>query len=369
MRFEVPLLPDDTYVSLLAELGEQLEAVHFAVSELEAFDARQQVRPVMQDIVRAMKRLPNVPAYLLLNGNMLPPQWYCDKKRMAHLAEGIEDVVGETGIRGIVFADWYLMNALSDSAPGICERLEAVPSVNTGIHSPGRAQAVLDVIEDSAFQLPTRVVLDRALNRDRIGLGHTVETVRNRLPGVSIVLLANEGCLPHCPFKRAHDAHIGMVNAGLCEERTYETNRRFACLPIFHRRPERIFASPFIRPEDAKHYEGMADVLKLCGRTRGPDFMSRVLRAYRDGVWHENLLELLDVTADAAPMLFVDNKALSGTFLDTMMACGLDCASCGFCGSLERTALRRRTPTPGVAGSHAVEGGVGWSRQTQGESS
>lgn len=343
MKLEAPFLPDAGYTARLAELGDRLDSVHFALPGSAALDARQQPAPDERATLDALQDLRGPDVFLLLNGRMLPPQRYLDTEAMAALAARLERLVDEIGLRGIVIADFHLLNALSGTAPDTCSRLEAVPSVNTMIDAPAKARAVLDVIAASAFRPPSRVVLDRSLNRNRDGLARTADAVRKRFPGSAIVLLANEGCLPHCPYKAAHDAHISLVSQRLCADRTFEANRRYACLSDFFERPERILASPFIRPEDAEWYQDHADVLKICGRTRGAGFLTRAVEAYEAGRWNGNLLDLLDAVGDAADRLWLDNAALPDDFPTLMSGCELDCPGCGRCASLLATAFHRKT--------------------------
>lgn len=341
MRLEAPLVPDAAYVARLAALGARLDSVHFPLFG-SGLDARQQESPDQAATLSALTSLPGVSAYALLNGRMLPPERYLDQADMTAIARRLEQLIERADLKGIVIADFHLLNALSEAAPGICAQLEAVPSVNAMIDSPGRLRAVAEVIEHSAFARPSRVVLDRSLNRDIPMLERTVSAVRKRIPGAAVVLLANEGCLPHCPFKASHNGHIAMVNQRLCAERTHEANRRFACLPVFFEQPERILASPFIRPEDAFRYDGLADVLKICGRTRGGGFLSRAVEAYDSGRWDGNLLDLLDAVGDAADQLEMDNAGLPDDFLTFMSRCELDCARCGMCRPMLQTAFRRK---------------------------
>jgi len=341
MKIEAPLVPDATYVSELRALGDMLDSVHFALPGLGAFDARQHAKGDRKDILDALQDLPGVPRYLLLNGRMLPPERYLDRHAMRELAQELDTLRTEAGLVGIVVADFHLLRALGAAAPGICSKLEAVPSVNAMIDSPARLNAVLNAVKGSGFAMPSRVILDRSLNRDFTMLERTSKAARKRLPGAEIVLLANEGCLPQCPYKGAHNAHVAMVNLGLCEERTHEANREFACLKAFVNNPAMLLASPYIRPEDAAHYEGVADVLKVCGRTRGPEFLRRVVRGYVDEQWDGNLLEMLDAVGDASHLLHVENKSLPSDFLNKMTGCDQDCDRCGACTPLLERAFRR----------------------------
>lgn len=341
MKIEAPLIPGATYVSELRALGDRLDSVHFALPGLGAFDARQHGKEDRSAVLDALRELPEVPRYLLLNGRMLPPERYLDRQAMGALAQDLDALRTDAGLAGIVVADFHLLRALGAAAPESCSRLEAVPSVNAMIDSPARLNAVLNAVETSGFAMPSRVILDRSVNRNFETLERTAQAARARLPGAQIVLLANEGCLPQCPYKGAHNAHVAMVNLGLCEERTHEANREFACLKAFVEHPAMLLASPYIRPEDAARYEGVADVLKVCGRTRGPEFLRRVVRGYVEGRWDGNLLGMLDAVGDASHLLHVENRSLPEDFLDRMDGCDQGCERCGACAPMLEKAFRR----------------------------
>lgn len=66
-----------------------------------------------------------------------------------------------------------------------------------------QVRSAQEVIDYSALGFRT-VVLDRCLNRDMDELTRIRDVARGR--GVSTCLLAHEGCMPSCPFKREHDS-------------------------------------------------------------------------------------------------------------------------------------------------------------------
>ncbi len=84
------------------------------------------------------------------------------------------------------------------------------------------------------------------------------------------------------------------------------------------REPHRVFASPFIRPEDAWRYSESADIIKICGRTLGAGFLERVVGAYTAGVFRGNLLDLLDATHWMAGRWEIPNDLLSDDFADVL---------------------------------------------------
>ena len=192
----------------------------------------------------------------------------------------------------------------------------------------------MDAIASTAFRPPGKLILDRSLNRDRKALASLFSFCRTRYPEVKLELLANEGCLPHCPFKPAHDAHIALVNMGLAPEMTHGLNRDFGCRRYLEKEPWRLFQSPFIRPEDLPVYEKVVDVIKICGRTLGTGFLRNAVSAYLRGSHKGNLLDLMDTMEWLAARLSVANHELPLDFLDRLSTCAMECDRCGYCREL-----------------------------------
>jgi hypothetical protein len=340
-------------VAFLAErLGRtgprRIASVHFGLNDPLVADARQRLVPGdMAAMLRGLRRLDaagHVAKYVLMNARLHRPERYFSRSDLDATADRLALLLDEADLDGLVFADPYQLQALSDARPEVAARLEAVPSVNAGLDSPGRALALLDMIADTAFRPPSRLVLDRPLNRDMARLQATAGRLRQARPGLAIHLMANEGCLLHCPFKPAHDAHIALVNEGLCGERTFAMNRDLGCLRRMLAQPGLLLASPFIRPEDTAAYAPLADGIKLCGRNRGTPFLMRVTDAYLDGAYPGNLLDLMDAMGDLADRISLPNGALPADFLSHVTECGHDCADCGWCSALVRSMGRRTDP-------------------------
>ena len=168
---------------------------------------------------------------------------------------------------------------------------------------------------------------------------------RRHLPRIKLALpgkplyVTNEGCLDRCPFKLTHDAQIAFANTGLIANQTHTANQELGCIRQLAAHPEELFKSPFIRPEDLHHYEGMVEVIKLCGRTLGPAFLQRVVRAYADRRHAGNLLDLMDTMEWLAKRLYVANEELPVDFLTRLRSCDKNCRACSYCRELlEKTA-------------------------------
>jgi hypothetical protein len=344
MLLDVPFLPDPGYVDFLAGNTESLLAVHFSLHAPEALDARLQLETTDADrLASLLTRLPGPKKYALLNSRLHHPDHYADAARMKSLVERLETLVKANVLDGVTVADAYFLKALGRAGPEIAGSLEAVPSVNAMLDSAARARAWLPTIESSGFRAPGKINLDRSLNRDLPRLERAAEECRRLLPGASLVLLANEGCLPHCPYKPAHDAHIALANMGAAGQRTFELNRTLGCVDHLLAAPHECLASPFIRPEDAGRYNGLADGLKVCGRTlAGPRRLQHIVAAYLRGKFSGNLLELMDSLDWLAERYVLRNDRLPANFWETVCGCDRACGDCGWCASVFESAAEPR---------------------------
>lgn len=341
MRFSVPFLPDEAYAGVLARNAAHLASCYFSLHLPVARDARVRAQTVETERLSGLLAAVDVPEKLaLLNARFHEPAAYFDRDLLRDLASRLARLRTEAGLTGVVFADASFLLALADEAPDLCAELSAVPSVNLFPDSVPAVRALVEFVSGTPFRAPVKITLDRSLNRRPEELGRVAAACRELVPGMAVEVLANEGCLPRCPFKLCHDSQVALSNTGLVSERTREVNRRFGCMRVLAAEPWRLFSSPFIRPEDVGAYEGAADVVKLCGRTLGPEFLARCLDAYVSGKSPANLLDLMDSMDWLARVVHVESGRLPEDFLARMAACPGDCSRCGTCRDLYRAAAR-----------------------------
>ena len=340
MKLSVPFIPDPDYVSFLADHQTHLESVYFSLSSATPWDARitrtgSGISPLnVTALARSLAPLVGLKKYILLNTRFVPPALYTDTPKLMGLLDSLETLHRKSPVQGIVISDFYLANALDRTNHDMIPFLEAVPGINCMMDSMEKVLAYLETIEGTRFKMPGRLLLDRSLNRDLGRLGDLSRRVSTLFPDIKIELLANEGCIFHCPFKPAHDAQIALSNTGLVREATWKTNQVFGCHTYFFNHPHRFLKSPFIRPEDQIHYQGMAHTIKLCGRTLGPKFLTQCIQAYITQSHDGNLLDLMDASHFLAQTFHVDNKTLGPDFLNTLTSCTKECSSCRICQNL-----------------------------------
>nr|WP_321513390.1 hypothetical protein [uncultured Pseudodesulfovibrio sp.] len=330
--FDVPFVPDGDYPEFLARHAASLASVHFSLYDQRLADSRHRMKsPGLDKIIEGLSSLTGVKKFVLMNARLHAPGRYFGKTCLDETARRLEHILERTDLSGVIFADPYFLQALSDTHPELVSSLEAVPSVNCMLDSPERLFAMLTMIDGTMFKPPSRIVPDRALNRNPSRLDKIINAVRSLYPTIKIHLLANEGCLLQCPYKPAHDAHISMVNEGLCRERTFAMNRDLGCVRRLLQDPGLMLASPFIRPEDVLWYQGQVDGIKLCGRTKGITFLKRTITAYIDGSYTGNLLDLMDAMGDLANRITIPNKSLPEKLFTQVTTCDKNCLGCGWC--------------------------------------
>jgi hypothetical protein len=234
---------------------------------------------------------------------------------------------------GIVYCDHYLLQTLADEAPEIAAQLEAVPSVNTMLDSCRKIEAQLAYIEETGFKMPARLSSTAPSTATLTNWPESVLQMHRHFPGLKMEAVANEGCLPYCPFKLSHDSYIALANIS-GRDQTHVINCDIGCIRLVDEQPHRLLQSPFIRPEDIDLYLYHVDTIKLCGRTLGIDFLINAINAYRARRYDGNLLDLMDAMSWLADRLYVDNSMLSFDFANMLSQCDNRCDRCGFCKEL-----------------------------------
>ncbi|MDP2003727.1 MAG: hypothetical protein Q8J86_12420 [Desulfurivibrionaceae bacterium] len=336
LLLDVPFLPDPQYTEFLAEFQPALHSVHFSLFLDTIPDGRHRsgTVPEFGDLATGLARLPGAKKYGLLNSRFHHPRLYSDKAALQKIIRALDTLLAADTLHGITIVDFYLLQALSDTSPETCSQLEAVPGVNCMLDSFAKVQATLAAIAETGFKPPTKINLDRSLNRNLPELATISQQCRRHFPGVKLTLLANEGCLDRCPFKLAHDAQIAFANTGCIANETHAFNQKLGCIRELGAHPEKLFKSPCIRPEDLEQYEGMVEVIKLCGRTLGPAFLQRVVRGYAERRYAGNLLDLMDTMEWLAKRLYVANAELPADFLTRLSSCDKNCRACSYCREL-----------------------------------
>lgn len=331
----VPFLPEERYIDFLGSCAKDLDSVHFSLVHGRALDSRIRIEPLsaLEDTLSGLARLRGPKKYALLNSRFYTPELLTDHTTIQPVLRVLEHCLQRGVIDGIVYCDHYLLQVLADEGPDIAAQLEAVPSANTMLDSCHKIEAQLSYISETGFKLPGKIILDRSLNRNLDQLAAIALKIHHQFPTINIEVLANEGCLPYCPFKLSHDSYIALANID-GRNQTHVINCDIGCIRLLDEQPHRLLQSPFIRPEDLDLYLFHVDTIKLCGRTLGADFLINAISAYRARRYEGNLLDLMDALSWLANRLYVDNRMLSFDFANMLSQCDNRCDHCGFCKEL-----------------------------------
>lgn len=335
MLLDVPFIPAEQYVQFLNKHIASINSLYFSLFSDQALDARYKSNLWnSQDLLNTLTALEGPKKYALLNSRFYNAKNYFNPEAVNGLLQKLALLLERKCLDGIIYADNYLLFTLSKASPYIASQLEAVPSVNCMADSMDKVVSLLDAISYTHFKQPSKFTLDRSLNRKIDTLSDIAAKCRAAYPGMKLSLLANEGCLYQCPFKFAHDSHIALANTGVAADRTFTMNSEMGCIHILQETPHVLFKSPLIRPEDAKKYDAIVDVLKICGRTLGHEFLQNTVSSYIRESYSGNLLELTDTMSWLAERLYVANKDLPNDFFDTVTSCSKNCSACSYCHTL-----------------------------------
>ena len=192
-----------------------------------------------------------------------------------------------------------------------------------------------------------------SMTRNFRGLEAMTKTLR-----CSVTLIANGDCLYQCPFAEYHAVLMGHssqdnhASGGYYEEYPF-----YNCSVRKLRDPAEIVRSGFIRPEDLGLYAEVGVThFKLVDRGRPTAWLASVLKAYAQGRYDGDLLQILNFphfflgwvyqqagNKDRPLFPTVDNRALDG-FIETLRkidCVNRDCDSCGVCREYAGRAVKK----------------------------
>ncbi len=342
---DVPFLPEETYIEFLNSNSAHIDTVHFSLTGQKRLDnsvAPQSINN-LDAVIRLLTQLSVKNKYVLFNSLFYGPALLTESRRLSGLIDCLDQCANAGVLKGVIYRDQYLLQALSEQAPGLTAALEAVPGINTKLDAQAKISSHLAYIGETNFRLPSKLTLDRSLNRNLEQLEEVVHWCRQGYPDIKLELLANEGCLPFCPYRNSHDAYRSLDNQKGDHNSPY-INQKFGCRQLLEKQPYRLLQSPFIRPEDVTSYLVHADLILLCGRRHGTDFFRKIISAYIARSHDGNLLELLDSMHWLSEDLYIENSALSFDFVNMLSVCNNRCSSCGFCPELFQAISRPVTP-------------------------
>jgi collagenase-like PrtC family protease len=144
--------------------------------------------------------------------------------------------------------------------------------------------------------------------------------MRSKLKNAGLRIMVNEHCLGDCPWRRFHHSHYAHSN----EERDYHMQ----CKTMFLKKPYLLLTNNFIRPEDIRNYLDITHDFKIVGRLVPVDDLVSRIKAYSEGTYEGNSVELVD--SGLAKIFNIPNNKLDGLF-EHKKRCDRICNECGYC--------------------------------------
>jgi hypothetical protein len=315
------------YLETLLECREQLGEVYFSwygmpsgrslsaetcgLSSLDAFQKQK------DDLTRLSEA--GIPLILLLNANCYGSV-SLSRTFFSSIGEIIDSLSSFLDIEGITTTSPVIARFVRENYPD----LDVRASVNMEI---GTVEAM-----DYLGAIFTGFYIKREYNRDlkRIQqLSKWCDTHEKTLH-----ILANGGCLAHCPARQfhdnlvAHESEIAVMDnvmnfTGLCRDYFSRKGTEISYIKDIN----------FIRPEDVELYTSFFDTMKLA--TRVSKHPSMILEAFIKGSFNGNLLELLepDYSAGFFPHI-IDNHRFPEDFGRRVLSCDKNCSECSYCESI-----------------------------------
>jgi collagenase-like PrtC family protease len=157
--------------------------------------------------------------------------------------------------------------------------------------------------------------------------------------GKKLCILANSGCMRLCSGQIFHD-NLVAHEAQAGELDNMEDFNPHACWNYYKDRANwvSILQNTWIRPEDIHHYKDYFSVVKLA--TRASSNPRRIIKAYIDGIYRGNLLDLLEPGfGKLLRPWYIDNEKFPDDWAGHVMNCDKKCHQCNYCKSVLDRAL------------------------------
>ncbi len=245
-----------------------------------------------------------------------------------YLWHGIREVRERLGVACVTTTSAFVAETVRARFP----ELELRASVNMRLYSVAALEC-LEPLFDSFYAA-------KELNRDLPALRHMAAWCRDR--GKGLHLLANSGCLYHCPWQTEHDNRVAHESE-IVENDNTPQRYPSPCWTHVANPANRLalLRRTWIRPEDVDAYAEVAPVIKLA--TRMHDDPRRVVAAYAARRFDGNLLTLFEPSY--VPVLGgvgLDNTRFPADWHARVTTCGHDCERCGYCAEVWRQVARGR---------------------------
>jgi collagenase-like PrtC family protease len=220
----------------------------------------------------------------LLNAPCLGNLQYSKKGygQLIELLEWIEHARADAVTVGIP----YLVDLVRKRFPRLKVKVSTTARVNT-------VRKALQY-EDMGVE---EIIIDEHINREF----KTLEAIRKAVK-CNLELIVNNICLWQCPYNFEHVNHDGHASReGEEEQYCYLQYPGYLCLYRKLTDPVELLKSPWIRPEDIRHYETIGyDHFKITERFKRTPLLLEHVMAYENRHYDGNLLDLFTLPRKGA---------------------------------------------------------------------
>lgn len=328
MKFAVGYqLPDDDeplFAELVREFREHVAEVYFPWPDLPTGRSplvkwgdpqRQTVQAQLEQDLLALRRL-GVKLDLLLNASC-----YGTEAHSLALAERVSSVITHlldlVGLDTVTTMSPFLAETVKRRFPGV----ETRASVNMRLATVRSLEYVAHLFESYHVA--------RECNRDPERLAELHAWTEAN--GKRLIMLANSGCVSHCPVQTFHD-NLVSHEAEAVEMEHVPGEAPTLCWSYLRdpRHWVSFLQSTWVRPEDLHHYRAHFPVVKLATRMHANP--RRVLQAYVSQRYCGNLPDLFEPGHGPlfAPFI-VDNSRFPQDWFARTSTCGQQCEHCSYC--------------------------------------
>lgn len=330
MKLNVPYHFTELFCEYINDNQNYINSVYYSLKLTNLGDARYKDSFEFNIPNKALLPNNNINQYIILNARFNNPLVYNDNDidRLIKVIEYYEAT-------GIVFLDMYLLKYISKRSKEFIKSIDVIPSINTFLDSFDKCQVMIEYLLDMGYNIPSRIVLDRYLNRNIQELSKISRKLQRN--NIKIEILANEGCLYQCPYKINHDvliatSHFDNISSNF--NSAENINNFLGCLQDYKDNPYKLLKSPFIRPEDVHYYESFANILKIAGRTKSETKLVEVINAYINNVYDGNLIFLNDSQGGLIDTYYIFNDLFPDDFVEVITNCCKNCNNCQYCQTL-----------------------------------
>jgi len=281
----------------------------------------------------------------LFNAPCLDAREFTDAWRTSFL-EHLDWAV-ESGARAVTIAVPYLIEVVK----------QRYPDIHISVSSYARVAAPHRAAYFKALGADEIIVDPTTGNRDFEALAAMARSV-----DCTITVIANGICLSQCPFAEYHGVLMGHSSQdGHPSGGKYDEYPYYSCTVRKLTSPAALIGSVFVRPEDIAFYESLGVTsFKLVDRMRPTEWLAASLRAYVDGTYDGDLLQIVNFPHGFLSFLWksagmegtpvfprVDNRKLDG-LIERIRDANCRTASCETCGVCQEFAEKAVENPEGV---------------------